>query len=92
MPERVVGIVPVDTLHNVEDRLPPEQLDDALKQLETSLAIDPKHAQSLFNLGIVRRDGRKDAKGAVEAWTRLLEVAPDYPEAARVRTLIQETK
>lgn len=68
------------------------RVDDALKQLETSLAIDPKHAQSLFNLGIVRRDGRKDAKGAVEAWTRLLEVAPDYPEAARVRTLIQETK
>jgi pimeloyl-ACP methyl ester carboxylesterase len=33
MPERVVGIVPVDTLHNVEQRLPPEQLDSVVKQL-----------------------------------------------------------
>lgn len=33
MPERVVGIVPVDTLHNVEERLPADQLDSALKQL-----------------------------------------------------------
>lgn len=33
MPERVIGIVPVDTLHNVEDRLPADQLDSVLKQL-----------------------------------------------------------
>jgi pimeloyl-ACP methyl ester carboxylesterase len=33
MPERVVGIVPVDTLHNVDQKLPPEQLDTVVKQL-----------------------------------------------------------
>ena len=33
MPERVIGIVPVDTLHNVEERLPADQLDSVLKQL-----------------------------------------------------------
>ena len=33
MPERVVAIVPVDTLHNVEEKLPPEQLEAAMKQL-----------------------------------------------------------
>ena len=33
MPERVVAIVPVDTLHNVEEKLPAEQLDGAMKQL-----------------------------------------------------------
>lgn len=66
--------------------------DEALVQLERSLAADPTHAQTLFNIGIVKRDGKKDTKGAVEAWRRLLEVAPDYPEAARVRTLIAETK
>lgn len=32
-PERVVAIVPVDTLHNVESRPPPEQLEAVLKQL-----------------------------------------------------------
>lgn len=33
MPERVIAIVPVDTLHNVEEKVPAEQLDAALKQL-----------------------------------------------------------
>jgi pimeloyl-ACP methyl ester carboxylesterase len=33
MPERVVAIVPVDVLHNVENKLPKEQVDAAIKQL-----------------------------------------------------------
>ena len=34
MPSRVVGVVPVDTLHNVENRVPPEQLEAVFKQLQ----------------------------------------------------------
>lgn len=34
MPERVIGIVPVDTLQNVEQKVPPDQLEGAFKQLE----------------------------------------------------------
>ena len=33
MPDRVAAIVPVDTLHNVESKLPPEQLEEVYKQL-----------------------------------------------------------
>jgi pimeloyl-ACP methyl ester carboxylesterase len=33
MPERVVAIIPVDVLHNVETKLPQEQIDAAIKQL-----------------------------------------------------------
>lgn len=66
--------------------------DEALEQLNASLAIDPTHAQTLFNLGIIRRDGKKDSKGATEAWERLLQAHPDYPEAARVKTLLAEMK
>lgn len=66
--------------------------DDALAQLGKSLAIDPNHAQTLFNIGIVRREGKQDRKGAVEAWERLLASNPGYPEAARVRSLIDETR
>lgn len=65
--------------------------DEALEQLAKSLAIDPAHAQTLFNIGIIRRDGKKDPKGAVQAWERLLKVAPGYPEASKVRQLIQQT-
>ena len=66
--------------------------EDTLAQLQKSLEMDPKHAQTLFNIGIVRRDGTQDRKGAVEAWERLLASNPAYPEAARVRSLIDETK
>ena len=34
MPDRVVAIVPVDTLHNVESKVPPEQLDAVFKQMQ----------------------------------------------------------
>ena len=65
--------------------------DEALAQLEKSLALDPKHAQTLFNIGIIKRDGKNDRSGAVEAWQRLLASNPGYPEAARVRSLIEQT-
>lgn len=34
MPSRIVGIVPVDTLHNVSERVPPEQVAGIIKLLE----------------------------------------------------------
>jgi cytochrome c-type biogenesis protein CcmH/NrfG len=66
--------------------------DEALVQFDRSLAIDPKHGQTLFNLGIVKRDARNDPQGAIAAWERLLMSVPDYPDAAKVRTMIAELK
>jgi tetratricopeptide (TPR) repeat protein len=66
--------------------------DEALAQLDKSLALDPRHAQTWFNIGIIRRDAKGNKPGAVEAWENLLKVAPDYPEAARVRSLIADLK
>jgi pimeloyl-ACP methyl ester carboxylesterase len=39
MPDRVVGIVPVDTLHNVENTIDPKVLEDALKQLRADYKL-----------------------------------------------------
>jgi tetratricopeptide (TPR) repeat protein len=64
--------------------------DEALAQFERSLALDAKHAQTLFNIGIVRRDGKNDRKGAIESWERLLAANPDYPDAPKVRTMISD--
>jgi tetratricopeptide (TPR) repeat protein len=64
--------------------------DEALAQFDRSLAIDPKHGQTLFNVGIVKRDGKKDPRGAIAAWERLLAAVPDYPDAGKVRTMITE--
>lgn len=66
--------------------------DEALEQFQVSLAIDPTHAQTLFNIGIVKKEGKQDAKGAAEAWQRLLDAHPDYPDAARVRTLLAQAR
>lgn len=56
--------------------------DLALAQFERSLAIDPRHSKTLLNLGIVRAFGKEDLEGAAQAWQKVIEVAPDSPEAA----------
>jgi cytochrome c-type biogenesis protein CcmH/NrfG len=66
--------------------------DDALRQFETSLAIEPNHPQTLFNIGIVRLEGKQDRPGAIEAWERLLAAHPGYPEAAKVRASIEKAR
>ena len=55
--------------------------DDALKQFEVSLRIDPKHTKTLLNQGIVLAFGKQDLNGAAAAWQKVVELAPDSPEA-----------
>jgi cytochrome c-type biogenesis protein CcmH/NrfG len=66
--------------------------DEALAQYQKSLAIDASHAQTLFNVGVVRADGKRDYAGAVAAWEMLLKSNPNYPEAAKVRTLLSDAR
>lgn len=66
--------------------------DEALAQYEKSLAIDRNHAQTLFNVGVVRADGKHDYAGAIAAWERLLTSNPSYPEAERVRLMIADAR
>lgn len=66
--------------------------DEALAQYAKSLNINASHAQTLFNIGIVRADGKSDFAGAIDAWNRLLQSHPDYGDAAKVRTLIADAR
>ncbi|MBW8862250.1 MAG: tetratricopeptide repeat protein [Acidobacteria bacterium] len=66
--------------------------DEALAQYEKSLAIDAAHAQTLFNVGIVRADGKHDYPGAIAAWDNLLKSNPTYPDVAKVRTLMADAR
>lgn len=66
--------------------------DRAIAQFEKSLAIDPAHSQTLFNIGIVKSQGKNDHKGAAAAWEQLLASNPGYAEADRVRRLLDEAK
>ena len=64
----------------------------AIHEYEKSLEYNPKHAPTLFNLGIVRWQGKNDPKGAVEAWQRLIDTNPNYEEKARVLELISRAR
>jgi cytochrome c-type biogenesis protein CcmH/NrfG len=50
--------------------------DGAINQLNQGLAIDPRDVNSLFNLGMIRLQGKGDAKGALAAWQLLLKSNP----------------
>jgi len=69
-------------------------VDGALDQLQRALQYDPKDANSLFNLGMIRWQGKKDANGAVAAWEQLLKSNPTLAEAQRaeVKKLIAQVK
>ena len=56
------------------------QPDKALEQFSRSLELDPKHAKTLLNVGIVKAFGKQDLAGATEAWRDVLRLAPDRPE------------
>ena len=62
--------------------------DGALAQLEQSLKDDPKNADALFNLGVIKWDAKKDAKGAVSAWQQLLKSNPELD--ARKKAEVQK--
>jgi cytochrome c-type biogenesis protein CcmH/NrfG len=50
--------------------------DGAIAQLQQSLHYDPKNANSLFNLGMIKWQGKQDSKGAIAAWQQLLKSNP----------------
>lgn len=66
--------------------------DEALAQFQKSLAIEPNHPQTLFNIGIVRLEGKQDRAGAIQAWERLLGAHPGYPDAAKVKASIEKAR
>jgi cytochrome c-type biogenesis protein CcmH/NrfG len=51
-------------------------VDEAISQLQQSLHYDPKDANSLFNLGMIKWQGKQDSKGALAAWQQLLKANP----------------
>ena len=51
-------------------------VDGAIAQLNRALIYNPNDANSLFNLGLIRLQGKRDGAGALAAWQRLLKSNP----------------
>ena len=66
--------------------------DTAITQFNKALTYDPAKADTLFNLGIVKWQGKKDAKGAVAAWQKLLDTNPGYANKEKVQQLIAQAQ
>jgi len=66
--------------------------DGAIAQLNQALSYAPSDANTLFNLGMIKLQGKGDAKGAVTAWEKLLKTNPQLsPERkAEVQKLMSE--
>jgi tetratricopeptide (TPR) repeat protein len=65
-----------------------EQLADydrALANFERAQKIDPRHVQSLYNIGVVWSKHKNDPGKAVAAWKKVVELAPQSPQAAEAR-------
>jgi len=63
--------------------------DEALKQFDYSLKLNPTHAKTLLNQGIVLAFGKRDLKGATDAWEKVVQLAPNSPEAQAARQGLQ---
>jgi cytochrome c-type biogenesis protein CcmH/NrfG len=67
-------------------------VDGAIAQLQQTLQDDPKDANALFNLGMIKWKGKNDANGAIATWRQLLKSNPHLENAkkAQVQKLMAE--
>lgn len=59
--------------------------DRAITNFKKAHDLDPTHATSAYNLGVVYRYDLQDFPKAIEAWKRFLELNPTGPGSDRVR-------
>lgn len=62
-------------------------IDGALEQLNEALTYDPKDANALFDLGMIKLQAKGDNKGALVAWQRLLKTNPQLSEDKKATVL-----
>jgi len=66
--------------------------DKALEQFAHSLSLDPRHAKTLLNVGIVKAFGKQDLQGAVQAWQQVIQLAPEAPEGRAARRALDSLR
>jgi tetratricopeptide (TPR) repeat protein len=66
--------------------------DRAIEEFNQALSYAPNNPNTLFNRGLVKWQGKKDAAGALADWQQLLASNPDYQAKDQVRQMIAEVK
>lgn len=66
--------------------------DTAIAEFNRALSYSPTNPNTLFNLGLVRWRGKRDAAGAVEEWEKLLSANPSYEGKDKVEQMLAEVR
>ncbi len=64
-------------------------VDGAIAQLNQALTHNPGYADALFNLGMIKLEGKQDGKGALAAWQQLLKSNPQLSADRKAAVLKQ---
>jgi tetratricopeptide (TPR) repeat protein len=66
--------------------------DKAIANFEKASQLDPKHSQSLFNLGVVYANDLKQNDKAIAAWQKYLAIDGMSPQGQQVKAMVEELK
>ncbi len=66
------------------------QFDKAVANFRKANELNPKHTQSLYNLGVVYAKDLNQVDKAIDAWNRVVAIAPTSPQAIQARQAIDE--
>jgi tetratricopeptide (TPR) repeat protein len=66
--------------------------DRAIEEFNQALSYSPNNPNTLFNRGLVKWQGKKDAAGALADWQKLLAANPEYQGKSQVEQMMAEVK
>jgi tetratricopeptide (TPR) repeat protein len=64
----------------------------ALAEYRIALHQEPGHLNVRYNMGIVYAGDKKNYAAAIQVWEEILRMAPNYPNADQVRSMIAALK
>jgi len=66
--------------------------DAAIVEFNKALAVAPNNPNTLFNLGLVKWQGKHDSAGAIADWKKLLATNPNYEAKDKVQQMLNEVE
>jgi tetratricopeptide (TPR) repeat protein len=66
--------------------------DEAISQFNKALIVAPTNPNTLFNLGLVKWQGKHDSAGAIALWKKLLDANPNYEQKDKVLQMLSDVQ
>lgn len=66
--------------------------DEAIREFNKALTYAPTNPNTLFNLGIVKWQGKHDSAGAIADWKKLLAANPNYDQKEKVQQMLTDVE